>query len=192
MRRRSGDHLPLAYLLAQTSLVANERGDCGLVSIARLSRACERRAEKLVNRVTFRQSSQVGDGRMKKLTVIVASLAVLAACASSPNQIAATYVSPLVYQGFDCDQMRAEGARINARVAEVTGQQQAAANNDAAMMGVGLVLFWPALFFLQGDKTKSTELARLKGESDALQQAYIQKSCGAAQTVPAAAPVPKT
>ncbi|WP_200241917.1 hypothetical protein [Lamprobacter modestohalophilus] len=43
-------------------------------------------------------------------------------------------------------------------------------------MGVGLVLFWPALFFLAGGDKKD-ELARLKGEYDALEQAAIQKDC---------------
>jgi len=43
-------------------------------------------------------------------------------------------------------------------------------------MGVGLVLFWPALFFLAGSDKKD-ELARLKGEYDALEQAAIQKDC---------------
>lgn len=40
-------------------------------------------------------------------------------------------------------------------------------------MGVGLVLFWPALFFLAGDDQKE-ELARLKGEYEALEKASIQ------------------
>lgn len=45
-------------------------------------------------------------------------------------------------------------------------------------MGVGLVLFWPALFFLaEGDKKE--ELANLKGQYDALDQAAIQKRCSA-------------
>ena len=45
-------------------------------------------------------------------------------------------------------------------------------------MGVGLVLFWPALFFIKGDKQSAAELARLKGELDAIQQASIMHNCG--------------
>ena len=56
-----------------------------------------------------------------------------------------------------------------------------------AQMGVGLVLFWPTLFFLEGgDGAEAAEYARLKGERDALEQAYTQKKCSAGQTVPAA------
>jgi len=46
-------------------------------------------------------------------------------------------------------------------------------------MGVGLVLFWPALFFLIGDDKKE-ELARLKGEYEALEKIAIQKDCNIA------------
>ena len=43
-------------------------------------------------------------------------------------------------------------------------------------MGVGLFLFWPALFFLAGED-KEDELAQLKGEMEALEEAAIDKKC---------------
>lgn len=46
-------------------------------------------------------------------------------------------------------------------------------------MGVGLVLFWPTLFFLEGgDGPQAQEYARLKGERDAIERVSIQKKCG--------------
>ena len=47
-------------------------------------------------------------------------------------------------------------------------------------MGVGLLLFWPALFILAGSD-HSDELARLKGEYEALETAAIQKKCDIAR-----------
>ena len=55
-----------------------------------------------------------------------------------------------------------------------------AATGDAIAVGVSLVVFWPALFLLASDSDKKDELARLKGEYDAIQQAANQKSCGVA------------
>lgn len=66
--------------------------------------------------------------------------------------------------------------RVNRKVISVSGAQADEANNDAVAMGVGLVLFWPALFFLMGDDQKD-ELARLKGEYEALETVAIQKEC---------------
>lgn len=48
-------------------------------------------------------------------------------------------------------------------------------------MAIGLVIFWPALFFLEGgDGPEAQEYARLRGERDALEQVAVQKSCGLA------------
>jgi hypothetical protein len=119
---------------------------------------------------------------VKRIKVFVSTLLVisfLAGCATSPDRISAAYVSPLSYQQYTCDQIGEELLRVNQKVMEVTGQQQKEANKDAIAMGVGLVLFWPALFFLIGTDKKE-ELSRLKGEYDALEQSAIKKECGIA------------
>lgn len=101
---------------------------------------------------------------------------VLASCASSPEDVEAQYVSPMAYNDFDCDQISNEMRRINSEVAQVAGDQEDAATRDAVATGVGVVLFWPALFFLAGGD-HSDELGRLKGEQEALETAAIQKEC---------------
>jgi hypothetical protein len=45
-------------------------------------------------------------------------------------------------------------------------------------MAIGLILFWPALFFLEGgDGPQAAEYARLRGEVDALERVAIVKKC---------------
>jgi hypothetical protein len=122
----------------------------------------------------------------KSIAAALCVAVAVSACASSPNSIQATYVSPLQYQSYDCDQVRTELVRISNRVSEVSGQQQRQANNDAIAMGVGLVIFWPALFFLAGGNDRKEELGRLKGEYDALQIVANEKSCAFAQPQQAA------
>ena len=52
------------------------------------------------------------------------------------------------------------------------------ADADEAQMAIGLILFWPALFFLEGgDGPEAAEYAQLKGESEALERAAIAKRC---------------
>lgn len=114
---------------------------------------------------------------MKPILTAALCASILAGCASSPDRISAAYVSPIQYSGYDCDQVRSELMRVSGRVREVAGAQKQQANSDAIAMGVGLVLFWPALFFLAGGNDRKEELSRLKGEYDALEQAAIQKSC---------------
>lgn len=125
---------------------------------------------------------------MKKLATLATALAVVgaSACATHPNNIQAAYISPMTYSNYTCDQLREENARLARRVTEVTGQQEKRANNDSLALGVGLVLFWPALFFMANGDQKE-ELSRLKGEYDALQTVATQKQCSAPQQVAQAA-----
>jgi len=102
----------------------------------------------------------------------------LAGCASSSENIAAAYVSPNQYANYSCDQIREEQARVSTRVRQLAGEVDDNATGDAVAMGVGMVLFWPALFFIDGDGPEANEYARLKGERDALQQAAIRQNCG--------------
>jgi hypothetical protein len=101
----------------------------------------------------------------------------LTACAQKPDNITASYVSPLQYQDLDCAQINAEARRLSGRLGELTGQQQRAANDDAAVTAATIVVFWPAAFFI-GRGDKAAELARLKGEAEALASAGIAKRCG--------------
>ena len=57
--------------------------------------------------------------------------------------------------------------------------QDEAASDDAALMGIGLVLFWPTLFFLEGDTGRESELARLRGSIEAVESEAIRKDCKA-------------
>src|SRR5271163_5153624 len=114
---------------------------------------------------------------MRIVTTMACALA-LAGCASHADDIAAAYVSPVQYQSYTCAQLQEEAARVSARAAEASGAQNQKANNDAIATGVGAVLFWPALFFIKGDSTSAQEVAQLKGDMDAIEEANIQKKCG--------------
>ena len=115
---------------------------------------------------------------MKLISALtIATVIVTSACAKKSENISAAYVSPLNYQNLSCRQIEAEARRVSSRTVEISGVQDKKAENDAVATGVALVLFWPAAFFIKGDKETSAELARLKGEMDALEQASIKKKC---------------
>lgn len=78
-----------------------------------------------------------------------------------------------------------EMMRVSHRVNEVAGVQDSQATKDSVALGVGLVVFWPALFFMIG-KDQEEELARLKGEYEALETVAIQKECDVAAEIEAA------
>ncbi len=108
---------------------------------------------------------------------IMGAAITLTGCATASTEVAPSYVSPLQYQSYSCQQLSAEAARISGRAAEVAGVQDAKRTDDQIAVGVSAVVFWPALFFLKGDGASAAELARLKGEYEALQKAAIEKNC---------------
>jgi hypothetical protein len=114
---------------------------------------------------------------MIKLGLVAIFAVMLSACATSPNKIAAQYVSPTQYKDYDCDELGAEMSRVSRRVSELQGSLDKEASEDKVAMGVGLVLFWPALFFIDGDSPEGAEYARLKGEFEAMQTMSRQKKC---------------
>lgn len=66
----------------------------------------------------------------------------------------------------------------SARAAQASGVQDQKATNDTVAMGVGLIIFWPALLFTKGNDENTAELARLKGQMEAIEEASFSKRCG--------------
>jgi hypothetical protein len=114
---------------------------------------------------------------MRAIYVVPLALA-LAGCASRSSDIVAAYVSPLQYQSFSCEQLREEAARVSARAAIASGAQDQNATNDTIVTTAAVVIFWPAAFFIKGNGANAQEVATLKGDMDAIEQANIEKKCG--------------
>ena len=116
---------------------------------------------------------------MKNLLCSVAMVATLTACASNPDALSTSYVSPVKYEAYSCDQLSSEMTAINQRSLELYRSLKKKRSGDNWQTGIGLVLFWPSLFFLEGgDGPDAAEFSNLKGEFEALKEVNIQKNCG--------------
>lgn len=116
--------------------------------------------------------------RIKKITAVLLCVTMTQyGCSTASKNISASYVSPLQFQAYDCDQLSSESQRIQTRVGELTGRLDNAATNDKWIMTAGLLLAWPALFALGGTKEQEAEYARLKGEYDAIHQSAVMRKC---------------
>ncbi len=102
----------------------------------------------------------------------------LAGCASQPEELKSQYVSPLQYKEYNCDQIAGEMQRTSRRINDMFLSLKKTADDDSAQVGIGLILFWPTLFFLEGgDGQEAVEYGRLKGEYEALEMVSIEKKC---------------
>ncbi|HXD44110.1 MAG TPA: hypothetical protein VN655_03165 [Pseudolabrys sp.] len=115
---------------------------------------------------------------MRIAYIALAGAVLVAGCAKDADQVSATYISPVLYDNYTCAQLAEEAQRVSSRAAQATGVQDQKATNDKVAMGVGLIVFWPALLFTKGNDENTAELARLKGQMEAIEQASIKKKCG--------------
>lgn len=117
---------------------------------------------------------------MNRQIVVAMSCIALVGCASRASDIPAAYVSPVLYQNIPCEQLALEAQAVSARAATAAGVQDQKATGDAVAMTVGMVVFWPALFFMKGDGAQAAEVGRLKGEMQAIESASLANNCGIA------------
>ena len=98
-------------------------------------------------------------------------------CASSSSEIAPAYVSPVAYQTYTCQQLALEAQAISTRAATLSGAQDSQRSKDGLATAAAIVIFWPAAFFVGGDKQTAAELSQMKGQMVAVEQASIAKKC---------------
>ena len=107
------------------------------------------------------------------------AISLLAGCAPEAAKIQSQYVSPEIYANYDCRQIAGEFNRLSRRAEELGAVVDKQASDDAAQAFVGIVIFWPALFFLEGGETQQTqEYARIKGELETLEKVSVERGCG--------------
>ena len=77
---------------------------------------------------------------MRAVAAAVSIALVVSGCATASHNISASYVSRNQYAGYDCQQLAAEAGRIQTRVVQLGGRLDQAAQNDAGIMAVSLIL----------------------------------------------------
>jgi hypothetical protein len=115
---------------------------------------------------------------LRNLAASVLIGAIATACASRSDDVGVSYVSPVLYQGFSCSQLSMEAQRVSSAATAAAGTQDSQRTKDTVATTAAVIIFWPAAFFVGGDNAKTAELARLKGEMQAIESASIQKKCG--------------
>jgi len=109
---------------------------------------------------------------------LAAACVMLSACATAPSKISAAYVSPMKFQNYDCNQIAAEQSSVEQRTTILYHTLKKRNTNDKVMMGVGLVVAWPALLFMKGNNSaQNAEFAQLKGDYEALRGVSVSKQC---------------
>ncbi len=107
----------------------------------------------------------------KNLTLFVLSIFLLgcAAMPTKPEQITGSYVSPVKFKSYTCEELATELSSLNRREGQlVTAQNQRYKTSEVQA-------FW--LGYGNGDGIEASELANVKGEKEAVRKRMEELKC---------------
>ena len=123
-----------------------------------------------------------------KLTALAALMvAGLSGCATRAVNVVPAPASPSEFMLWDCSRIDDESDRVQQRASDVAWSVDERVGNNIVALGVGAMVFWPALFALQPDGLEAADLSRLKGRFEALAIASRNKGCPPPSEGPSAA-----
>lgn len=116
---------------------------------------------------------------MKKTLMCGIGLLMLQACsdAQKATDVTAAYVPSSTYLSMSCNNLRAEDARLRRAASEMAAAVDKEYKNDKTMEAVTWILFWPAVFAMDGNDSEAAKLSQVKGEAEAIRTAMISKNC---------------
>ncbi len=106
---------------------------------------------------------------------VAASL--LAGCATRAVDVAPAPADPAEFVAWDCARIDDELDAVQQRAADTAYAVDERVGNNIVALGMGVMVFWPALLAMRADGPEAADLARLKGRFEALQAAARQRQC---------------
>lgn len=109
--------------------------------------------------------------------MLVAASLVATGCATRSADVQPAKVDPSDFQPWSCGRLQDEMDRVQQRAVELSWIVDERAGQHVVALGVGLMVFWPALLAMRPDGAESEALADLKGRFEALHEAARRNAC---------------
>ena len=104
-------------------------------------------------------------------------LCVASGCATRSGDVLPQKTDPAEFASWSCERIDEESDRVQLRAADVAYAVDARVGNNMIALGLGVMVFWPALLAMRPDGMEAQELAALKGRFEALRSAAQQRGC---------------
>ena len=123
----------------------------------------------------IKKSRLIGYDNSMKKTLILLSL-FLFSCASQPEEIEVTYIPSGTFINLNCQQIDVAIRQKTSRLQVLYQKLSEKRKSDQTKASVGAILFFPALFLLEGDDSpEAREYSSLRGELEALKDVKFMK-----------------
>jgi hypothetical protein len=120
------------------------------------------------------------------LAALAFSLAVVSGCASRSVDVRPLPANAAEFTAWSCERIADEADRVQRRAADLAYTVDERAGNNMVALGLGALLFWPALLAMRSDGPEAEELGRLRGRHDALNRTAQTQACLPLHEVPLA------
>lgn len=119
--------------------------------------------------------------KLMQTALALTSLTLIVGCSSAPkaSEVSAAYVPTGYYTNMSCEQLVSEAEAVRRSVPALEDAVNKHRSNQTGVEVVTWVLFWPAAFMLDKGEATSGQLAKAKGEIEAIGLAMRSKKCGA-------------
>jgi hypothetical protein len=125
--------------------------------------------------------------RATSTVVACLSALALAGCATRAVDVKPLPANPADFALWSCDRIHDEADRVQQQAAELAYAVDERAGQNIMALGLGLVVFWPAILAMRPVGLEADDLARFKGRYEALLTAAQRQQCPPpSATLPAA------
>jgi hypothetical protein len=116
---------------------------------------------------------------MRSSWFVLPAFVLLTACsdAKTSSEVAPELVSPSMYRGMSCRELRTEAKAVKDATPALAAAVDKEYENDKALEAVTWILFWPAAFAMDGNDAEAAQLARAKGQLEAITAQMKNKGC---------------
>jgi hypothetical protein len=111
-----------------------------------------------------------------RFTLCLVGLA-LAGCATRSVDVRPQAADPAEFAVWDCNRLADEADAVQQRAADLAYTVDDIAGRNIVALGVGVTIFWPALFALRPNGTEALELAQLKGRYETMKAVSANRGC---------------
>jgi hypothetical protein len=120
----------------------------------------------------------MGSAYLLGITALTLALSAgLSGCATRAVDVVPVPASPAEFMTWDCARIDDESDLVQQRATDVAWTVDERVGTNIVALGMGVAVFWPALFAMRPDGPEAADLARLKGRHEALAVAARDKGC---------------
>lgn len=113
----------------------------------------------------------------RTVAALTVAAVILPGCATRPDNVVASSVSTSRYFDRTCKSLVRELDEVQDALRVQSAKLNDKATQDAVVTGVGMILFWPVLFALGNNAGLEGDVARLKGEEQAIRRQMRDADC---------------